>query len=124
MTDINEYHKLKLYAKQLNESLRSARSRLREMEYVLLNEMNQTNKRYIDVQLEENIKGVVTIKNQRRYQPLTLSTVREKISTCMNNRFGGGVDQEQLNEFIEHMTREIWSGRVIKQEEKIQLKMK
>lgn len=124
MGDINEYHKLKVYAKQLNDSLRMARMRLKELETTLMNDMTQHNKHYIDVQIGDNKIGVVTIKNQRRYQPLTLSTVRTKISACMNNRFGGGVDQEQLNEFIEHTTKEVWNGRVIKQEEKLQLKLK
>lgn len=118
MSDINTYHDLKVYSKKLYQSLKATRVRLREMETSFIHNMKEHNRKEMDIQVD-NHHGKFVVKNQRRYQPLTFSIVRERIRVCMNNRFGGNVNQDQLDEFIESMARDVWMGRVLKQEDRL-----
>jgi hypothetical protein len=122
MAHLTEYQELKKQAKELYTSLTLIRKNIKDIENDLLRDLRNQNIDKMNVTIN-NTSGSISIKQQKRYQSLTLSIVREKINICMKSRFGNQVNQEQLESFVESMTQEVWAGRTVKQEEKIILKI-
>ena len=121
MQDISEYTQLKEQARSLYESLQVVRGQIKSMEQAMLAELSKDG-RPIPV-VANNRTGVVRIQDRSRRLPLTERDIQEKLRDSLQEKFGDAVDGASLDSFAVSIGHQIWTGRRVRRDPCVCLKL-
>jgi hypothetical protein len=124
MTDVSEYTDLLLKAKQTFVQLKEIRRRIREFDESMKRELQR--KQIVTMSVTSNNRmGIVRVQNRTRKLPLSHAVLEGKLKECLHERFGGdeNIDKKEIETFAISIANRIWSGRRVKDETKVSLKL-